>query len=289
VLEGTLCTLSSTVQGFRRMKAFLRYLISTSVVGAIALATINGKAVLAAPPPKTPGEGSARAIKKIEESSPTVHEWAGRAKQRIDKFFQHIFQHRRDGAEAERVVEEKEPEAARLQRAKQEEAETARRLAQAQQEVSSLLRQAEPSINDTLSATSLVVMTPEQIENIISKALAKTAESEANRPNPKFGFDASTGKLIFYKSWVIKGVKVTIGGINLYNVVQAVRGGKYVFNCIVVEKNGAAKCIKNILDRIEEYVATELDLQDAASIEAGRVETVAPSTDSSVSSSNNEE
>ena len=67
---------------------------------------------------------------------------------------------------------------------------------------------------------------------------------------------------------------MTIGGFNLYNVVQAVRGGKYVYNCIVVEKNGAEKCIKNILDRIDEYVAGELNLQGAAFAgRAGLVET----------------
>jgi hypothetical protein len=270
------------------MTAFLRYLISTSVVGAIALAAIDGKAVLAAPSPKAAAGSAARAagsaaraIEEWEESSPIVREWKARAKEKIAKFFQHIFPHKRDALGAERMLEEKETHAARpqyaeqeakaasLQRAKQEEAETARRLAEAQQDVSSLFKQAEPSINDELGATSLVVMTPEQIENIITKLAAKVAEAGANRRNPKFGFDASTGKLTFYKSWVVKGVKVTIGGINLYNVVKAVRGGKYVYNCIVVEKNGTEKCIKNILDRIDEYVATELNLQDAASVGPG--------------------
>ena len=65
--------LLQTVQGWlRRMTAFLRYLISTSVVGAIALAAIDGKAVLAAPSPKATAASAARAAGSAARA---IEEW----------------------------------------------------------------------------------------------------------------------------------------------------------------------------------------------------------------------
>ena len=120
------------------------------------------------------------------------------------------------------------------------------------------------------------MLTKEQLQNLISKAVAKAARAEASRPNPKFAFDVLTRKLTFEKSWVIEGFRVRFE-INVSPLLELV--GEFVYVCIVVEQKKPNECVRDIFDRlIDEYVAKELK-EVLVPVAAGPpAETVAPSS-----------
>jgi hypothetical protein len=264
------------------MKAFLRYVIFTSIVGAIAFVAIDGNVVFAAPVFKTFGQKAPRIGKLMQEKWKALRAHRRMLEEKETEIHPRQVEQERETLHPQQVEQTKE-----AVRSVEQEKETARSSqAETQQVVPSLLRQAEPIINDRLSAI-LPVLTQEQIKNIINEAVAKAAEVEASRPNPKFIFDASTRKLTFEKSWVIKGVKVRFE-VNLSRVLKLAGGSAYV--CIVVEQKKLNECIKDMFNIITDYVDKELASEMASAAEPP-VETVARSTsiDSSASSSERKE
>jgi hypothetical protein len=221
------------------MKSFIRYLISASVVAAIALAAFGVSVGIAGP---------LQNRKLTRQSVEAFSEWATRERARktwevIQRGFGKI-------QDAGMVVwrHEKELEIARL------------RQAESQQGVASLFSQAEQSVTEKLSA-SPIVLSQEQFQNIIKEAVAKAAEAESNKPDPRFSFNPLSGTLTFNKPLVIRGVKV-VKEINLYGVLGELDVGEYVWEC--VEKKKVKECVSNVFAKILEHLGIKSQEEVAA-------------------------
>src|SRR5262245_10043678 len=222
------------------MKTFLRHIILSSVVGVTALPCIDGKIVVAAPLPKNAIQRAIPTIREvlegskafkgakpvIEEISPAIRErGAEEAVQRTRPLGE---------KEASQLVEQREAEAAR------------RRQAETREEVSPLFNQLDRSINDRLRP-NLVVRSEEQLQTKIREAVAKGAADAANQPNSKYSFNPWSGTLTLKKPLVsIKGVEVK--EINLYAMLTAVDGAKYILECLA-NKN-MSECVTSLLERM---------------------------------------
>ena len=226
--------------GLRKVKSFIRYLISISVVAPIALAAVGVSVGIAGP---------LQNRKFIHKGIESLPEWATR--ERIRKTLEAIEQ-----------AFKKKQEAGIVWRQTEKELETARlRQAESQQGVSSLLSQAEQSLAEKLSASPVVVvLSQEQIENMIREAVAKAAEAESNKPNSRSSFNPLTGTLTFSKPFIIGSVKV--GEINIYGVLGTVGGGKYVLECIVNQK--VEECVSKVIAVIREHLEIKLQEEAAA-------------------------
>jgi hypothetical protein len=125
------------------------------------------------------------------------------------------------------------------------------------QKVSSLFDRADQNILHDLNALH-GALTRQQIDNIIQEEVLKNVQSETSQPNSGIKFEALTGKLTIESSYILRGVKVTGGDVNIYKVSGVLAGS--VYSCNALDSKGFNDCAKAALAKVGSVVAKELKL-----------------------------
>jgi hypothetical protein len=80
----------------------------------------------------------------------------------------------------------------------------------------------------------------------MAKAIEEATKKILNEPNVEF--EILTGKLNVDKSWIVGGVKVKLGEVNVYEAYKI--GRDVVIACIVVDGAFDVQCVKAIVKHL---------------------------------------
>jgi hypothetical protein len=240
----------------------LRSLVLSSVVAATMLAALDVNVVVAGPLRPKPFPHNTGAVFDWLAKTVRIDEWeitsfgerlgsllrgTGEWLRKAGNQFEHLFDEaklafRQAGREAEIA-----PLPAKDARARETEA---------RQAVSAVISQAEQNLTEHLSATLVVQLSEEQLQQLIKAAVAQAVEAGSKKPNAKYSFNPRTGMLRFGEPWVVGKLGVD-RDINLYAdlpiAVAAAGGASYLLECIKTKTIN--ECIEPVFAKIREKVA----------------------------------